>query len=216
MSGRHGRTAARARSAAAQPSAAAPAPGPSTVAPADAAIFREEALVSHAGGGQDSDAEIRLGGSWLRWLYWLAIGLVAAGTALALTATTVQESHGTAAVTRPGGEFAALLPVAVVHDVEQARGLTVMLHGTGPRPLRVVATRVRLATPGPVLQAGLPEPAEPSILLTGRLAPGAVLPPPGSGEPLVMPMTLVLRSEPVGAIVIHEFEVMIGMQRAGS
>ena len=141
---------------------------------------------------------------------------MAVGTALALTATTAQESRGAAVVTGPGGEFAALLPVAVVHDVEQARGLTVMLPGTGSRPLRVMATRVRLATPGPVLQAGLREPAEPSMLLTGRLAPSAVLPTAGSGERLVTPMTLVLRSEPVGAIVIREFEVMIGMQRAGS
>jgi len=151
--------------------------------------------VSHSGAGQAPDAEIRLGEPWLRWLYLLALGLVAAGIALALTARTADESYGTAVVTEPGGQFTALLPVAAVSGLAHARGLAVVLDGS----------RSQLAPP-----------AQPSILLTGRLAPGAVTPPSGRTGRLVTSMALVLQSEPVGAIVVREFEVMLGTRQAGS
>jgi hypothetical protein len=170
--------------------------------------------VSHAGGGQDADVEIRLGRHWLRWLYWLSLGLAAAGIALALMARTTPESDGTAAVTEPGGDFAALLPVAAVPDLGRAREVTVTLHAPR-RQVRVRVTRMRLAAPDLARRAGLPLPAEPSILLTGRLAPGTV-PQPGPGGRRVTPMALVLPPETVGTIVAREFEAVIGIRKAGS
>ena len=210
MSGRHVRGAGRTRTAAARPPARRP-PADNRSGPT---VFREEALESHAGGGQEADVEIRLGQHWLRWLYRLSLGLAAAGVALALTARTTPESDGTAAVTEPDGGFAALLPVAAVPDLARAREVTVLLPAAG-RQVRVRVTRMRLAAPQLARQAGLPVPAEPSILLTGRLAPGAV-PPPGQGGRLVTPMALVLPSETVGAIVAGEFEAVIGIREAAS
>jgi hypothetical protein len=81
--------------------------------------------------------------------------------------------------------------------------------------VRVSVTRIRLAAPDLVRRAGLPPPAEPSILITGRLAPGAD-PPPGRGGRLVTSMALVLPPETVGAIVAREFEAVIGIRGAGS
>lgn len=213
MSGRHVRGAGRTRSAG---PAAARTPAPRS--PADArfgpTVFREEALVSHAGGGQDAGVEIRLGRRWLRRLYRLSLGLAAAGIVMALLARTTPESDGTAAVSEPGGGFAALLPVAAVADLAQVRSATVLLRAPGWQA-RVRVTRMRLAQPGLARQAGLPPPAEPSILLTGRLAPGAV-PPPGQGGRLVSPVALVLPSETVGDIVAREFEAVIGIREARS
>lgn len=117
-------------------------------------------------------------------------------------------------MTEPDGGFAALLPVAAVPDLARAREVTVLLPAAG-RQVRVRVTRMRLAAPQLARQAGLPVPAEPSILLTGRLAPGAV-PPPGQGGRLVTPMALVLPSETVGAIVAGEFEAVIGIREAAS
>jgi hypothetical protein len=211
MSGRHVRGAARTtRPAAARPPAPR-SPGDDGFGPA---VFREEALISHAGGGQDGDVEIHLGQHWLRWLYRLSLGLAAAGIALALTASTSPESDGTAAVTEPGGDFAALLPVAAIPDVARVREVTVKLPAPGSQ-VRVRVTRMRLASPELARQAGLPPPAEPSILLTGRLAPG-VVPPPGPGGRRVTPVALVLSSETVGAIVAREFEAVIWIREAGS
>lgn len=204
MSGRHVRAAAR-------PPAPRP-PGDDRFGPT---VFREEALVSHAGGGQDGDVRIRLGRPSLRWLYRLSLGLAAAGIVLALTARTTPESDGTAAVTEPGGGFAALLPVAAVPDLARSGEVTVMLPASG-RQVRVRVTRMRLAAPGLARQAGLPPPAGPSILLTGRLAPGTAPPPGPGGGRLVTPMALVLPSETVAAIVGREFEAVIGIREAGS
>ena len=218
MSGRHSRAAPRGRSASPRsPAAASPGrPGSIPFAGSGRTIFREEALVSHSGAGQAPDAEIRLGEPWLRWLYLLALGLVAAGIALALTARTADESYGTAVVTEPGGQFSALLPVAAVSGLAHARGLAVVLDGSRSQPVSITGARVRLADPGLVRKAGLAPPAQPSILLTGRLAPGAVTPPSGRTGRLVTSMALVLQSEPVGAIVVREFEVMLGTRQAGS
>jgi len=211
LSGRHVRGAGRTtRSAAARPPAPR-SPGDDRFGPT---VFREEALDSHAGGGQDGDVAIRLAQHWLRWLYRLSLGLAAAGIALALTARTTPESDGTAAVTEPGGDFAALLPVAAIPDLARSREITVTLPASG-RQVHVSVTRMRLAEPDLARKAGLPPPAAPSILLTGRLLPGTA-PPPGPGGRLVTPMALVLPPVTVGAIVGREFEAVIGIREAGS
>lgn len=216
MSGRHSQAAGRAGSAR-PPAAASPGrPAPVPVARSGRTLFRHEALVSHSGGSQDPDAEIRLAQPWLRWLYGLALGLVAAGIALILTARTAQESDGTAVVSAPSGQFAALLPVAAAPELAHARGLSVVLGTSGARQVRVTGARVQLADPGPVRRAGLAQPAQASILLTGRLAPGAIGPPSRRNRRLVTSMALVLPSEPVGAIVVREWQVMLGTRQAGS
>jgi hypothetical protein len=216
VSGRHSQSARRARPARGPAPTGLGRPAPVPLARSGRTIFRHEALVSHSGGGQAPEAEIRLAQPWLRWLYGLALALVAAGTALVLTARTAPESEGTAVVVEPGDQFAALLPVGAAPELAHARGLTVVLGISRARQLSVSGARVQLADPGPVRRAGLAQPAQPSILLTGQLPPGAIRPPPGRSRRLVTSIALVLPSEPIEAIVAREWDVMLGTRTAGS
>jgi hypothetical protein len=150
----------------------------------------------------------------MSWLYRLALVFVAAGVALTVTARTAQQSDGTAVVTQPGGRFAALLPVATIPDLIQAGGLALVLNGSPP--IRVTGPQVRLADPSLIRQAGLAQPSQPSVLLTGRLAPSPVPQLAAGSGRVITSVSLVIRSEPVGAIVVREFEVMLGKGGNGS
>jgi hypothetical protein len=189
-------------------------PSTAAIAAADATIFRAEALDSHSGGSQRPDAVIRLGEPWLRWLYGLALGLVALGVVLALTAKSAEESDGTAVVTEPGGQFAALLPVAAAADLAHGGVLAVVLTGSRSQPVTITAARAQLADATVARRAGLPQPDQPSILVTGRLAPGGLA--PGLTRHGAMPAALILRPERVATIVADEFQVMLGTREAGS
>jgi len=177
-------------------------------------IFRAEALESRARGADIPDVVLRLGAPWLRWLYALALGLVAAGVLLAVTARTPEESYGTAVVSEPGGQFAALLPVAAAGDLSRGGGPVTALLDVSTRPVRITITRLRLASPALAQQAGLAQPAQLSILLTGRLAPGTEV--RAAGDRVHTPMALVVGSKTVGSIVLGELEVMFGKGGAGS
>lgn len=177
-------------------------------------MFRDEALLARSRGSGVPDVAGRLGAAWISWLYRLALVLVAAGVVVTMTATTPQESYGTAVVSQPDGRFAALLPVAVVPDLIHARTLAVVLNGSAP--IRITGARARLAEPSLVREAGLPQPAQPSILLTGRMPPGQVPALAGRGTRVITSLALVTRTQPVGAIVVREFEVMLGKGGAGS
>jgi hypothetical protein len=224
MSGRHSRAAARARAGARSDRASRDSGDraslgglgrPSAVAFADGsqAIFREEALASHASGAARPDAEIWLGQPWLRWLYLVALGLVAAGVALTVVARTAQESDGTAIVTEPGGQFAALLPVGVTADLTHVSGLALVLAEPRSRRVTIAGARIQLADPALARQAGLAAPDQPSVLLTGRLAGAQAQQPHGR---TITPVALVVRSQAVGAVIVREFEVMLGTRQAGS
>jgi hypothetical protein len=173
----------------------------------------------HLAGGPGSVAEIRLGEPWLRWLYLLALALVAAGIALLVFVRTAPQSDGTAVITEPGGQFAALLPVAAATDLTDLTSaahpgsLAVVLAVPRSGQVHIAGARVQLAAPALVSRAGLAQPDQPSILLTGRLQPGEI---PGGLGRLTTPVALVVQSVPVGAIVGEEFEVMLGTRAAGS
>jgi hypothetical protein len=171
-------------------------------------LFRDEALQARARGTETPNVEARLGARWITWLYRLALALVAAGVLVTVTARSAQESDGTAVVSREDGRFAALLPLATIPDLAHASALTVVLDGSPP--IRVILARVQLAEPSLVRHAGLAQPSQPCILLTGRLAPGATPRPGGGSGRVITPVALVIRSQPVGAIVAGEFEVMLG------
>jgi hypothetical protein len=177
-------------------------------------IFRDEALQARSRGTQVPDVEARLGAPWISWLYRLALALVAAGVALTVTARSAQESDGTAVVSQPAGRFAALLPVSALRDLGQASELAVVLGGS--HPIRVTGARVRLADARLVREAGLAQPSQPSILLTGSLAPSQLPRQAGRSARVVTSLAVVTRSEPVGAIVVSEFAVMLGKAGTGS
>lgn len=189
-------------------------PFPALPARRGQAIFRDEALQARSRRAEVPDIEARLGAPWISWLFRLALVFVAAGAALTVTARTVQESDGTAVVNEPHGRFAALLPIAAVPDLTHASPLAVRLDGSPP--ITVTGAQVRLAEPSLVRQAGLAQPAQASVLLTGRLAHSPVPQLAGRSGPIITSAALVSRPEPVGAVVVSELEAMIGLRGNGS
>jgi hypothetical protein len=253
VSGRHSRTRARARPKSGRPpSRTRPSRSwPAQAAGRDGTIFRGEALESRARDLRAPEVEIHLGTAWIRWLYRLALGLVAAGIVVVMTARTAQCDYGTAVITEPGDQFAALLPVAVLPDLARSRNLDVVLELPRSRQVRVTWVRVRLAGPNLVRRAGLAPPTQPSLLLTGRLTAGIAAEVSGAARHStaaevsgaarhstaaevsgaardgasawagraareITPMTLIVGSEPVAALLASEFQVMLGIRRAGS
>jgi hypothetical protein len=196
-------------------------PGP------DGAIFRGEALESRARDRRVPEIEIHLDTAWIRRLYRLALGLVAAGIFVVMTVRTAQGDYGTAVITEPGDRFAALLPVAALPDLAQSRDLDVVLELPRSRAVRVTLGQVRLADPSLVRQAGLAPPAQPSILLTGRLtastgaavsgtAPDGTAAWAGRAARTITSMKVIVGSEPVATLLADEFQVMLGIRGAGS
>jgi hypothetical protein len=177
-------------------------------------VFRDEALQARSRSTAIPDIEARLGGRWISWLYRLALVFVAAGAVLIVTARTAQESDGAAVVSQPHGGFAALLPVATIPDLTQASKLAVTVDGSPP--IRITGARVRLADPSLVRRAGLAQPSQPSILLTGQLTPSPVPQLAGRTGRISTSMALVIRSEPVGAVVVSELKAMLGKSGARS
>jgi len=102
VSGGHRRTRARPRSG---PTPSRTRPGrswPTQAAGRDGAIFRGEALESRARDRRAPEIEIHLDTAWIRRLYRLALGLVAAGIVVVMTARTAQCDYGTSVITEPG------------------------------------------------------------------------------------------------------------------
>jgi hypothetical protein len=229
VSGGHRRTRARARpKSGPPPSQTRPSPSwPAQAAGRDGAIFRGEALESRARDLRAPEIEIHLGTAWISRLYRLALGLVAAGIVVVMTAKTVQCDYGTAVITEPGDRFAALLPVAALPDLTRSRDFDVVLELPRSRAVRVTLTQVRLADPNLVRQAGLGTPAQPSILLTGRLTAGTGAQVNGAARDgtaaragravrTITAMKVIVGSEPVATLLADEFQVMLGTRGAGS
>jgi hypothetical protein len=153
--------------------------------------------------------------AWIRRLYRLALGLVAAGIVVVMTARTAQCDYGTAVITEPGDRFAALLPVAALPDLARSRDLDVVLELPSSRAVQVTWAQLRLADPNLVRRAGLAPSAQPSILLTGRLT-AATAAWPGRAAREITPMEVIVGSEPVATLLADEFQVMLGTRGAGS
>jgi hypothetical protein len=146
-------------------------------------------------------------------VYRLALGLVAAGIVVVMTARTAQCDYGTAVITEPGDRFVALLPVAALPDLAGSRDLNVVLELPTSRAVRVTLAQVRLADPNLVQQTGLGPLVQPSILLTGRLTAGTGTEVSGAK---ITPMKVIVGSEPVATLLADEFQVMLGTRGAGS
>jgi hypothetical protein len=215
VSGGHRRTRARPRSG---PTPSRTRPGrswPAQAAGRDGTIFRGEALESRARDRRAPEIEIHLDTAWIRRLYRLALGLVAAGIVVVMTARTAQCDYGTSVITEPGDRFAALLPAAALPDLTRSRDLDVVLELPSSRAVRVTRAQVQLAAPNLVRRAGLAPPAQPSILLTGRLTAGTAASAAQAARKIT-PMKVIVGSEPVAALLADEFQVMLGIRGAGS
>jgi hypothetical protein len=186
---------------------------PAQAAGRDGTIFRGEALESRARDRRAPEIEIHLDTAWIRRVYRLALGLVAAGIVVVMTARTAQCDYGTAVITEPGDRFVALLPVAALPDLAGSRDLNVVLELPTSRAVRVTLAQVRLADPNLVQQTGLGPLVQPSILLTGRLTAGTGTEVSGAK---ITPMKVIVGSEPVAMLLADEFQVMLGTRGAGS
>jgi len=172
-------------------------------------LFRREAL-EFRGQGQDAPGSVvRLGGPWLRWSYRLVLVLVVAGAVLASILRADARSTGPAVVDARDGTFAAMLPAVVGPELANARTVRVQLpHGGGD-----VAAKVLRAAPADeraVRRAGLPAPRAPAIVLWGRLSSQPATRAVGGGRRVDARMTVTLRSERVGELLVRRFQAMLG------
>jgi hypothetical protein len=177
------------------------------------ALFRAEALEHRARGRDGPGGVLRLGGRWLRRSYWLTLALVVAGTALAATIRTSESTTGPAVVDLRTGRFSSLVPAAVAVEIPRARTARLELPGGA------VAVKVLRAKPvgAGTRVAGLPASRQAAILLSGRLATAGSSTRAGAGVAHRRArMTIVLRSERVGAVLIRQFKGMLGDGGAGA
>ena len=169
------------------------------------AIFRQEALEFRARGRDASGGVVRLGARWIQWSYRLMLLLLVAAVASMWVIRTNESTSGPAVVDSRTGQVAALLPAVVGPDLAGARTFTVALPG-GPS-VQVSDLRTQLADGAAIRRAGLVPPAQPAILVTGRIDPGAQA---GRDTPLRTQASVVLRTESLADVLARQFNAMLG------
>ena len=135
------------------------------------AIFRREALEFRARGRDTPGGVVRLGSRWIHWAYRITLVLVALAVAGMWMIRTSENTSGPAVIDGRTGTVTVLLPAAAGPDLARSRGLTVTL--PGGRPAGVSGLHAQLAGATAIRKAGLTPPAQPAILVTGQLDPGA-------------------------------------------
>jgi hypothetical protein len=172
------------------------------------AIFRQEALEFRARGRDTPGGVVRLGARWLRWTYWMTLVLLTAAVTGIFFIRTDESTSGPAMVDGRTGAVAALLPAAAGPDLASSRGITVTL--PGGRSVRITGLHARLADLASIRRAGLVPPAQPAILLTGRLSPGAATASVAGDAHLRAQASAVLRSESLADVLARQFGAMLG------
>jgi hypothetical protein len=167
--------------------------------PAD--LFRREALEYRAR-QHGPGSLLRLGSPWLRWLFWLVLGLTALGVALGLGVRVDQTATGPARLDPHAQTFVAALPVdadAGVHD-----GSPLRLEVRGPAGRRSLPAEVRHVAPAEqadVERAGLPPFPQAAVLVTGVVVAGGDTEDRAAGRAV-----LDLGSQQAFALLLHGFE----------
>ena len=168
-------------------------------------IFRQEALEFRARGRETPGGVVRLGARWIHWTYWATLVLLAAAVTSIFLIRTDESASGPAVVDGRTGAVTAILPAAVGPDLPNAQGFTVTL--PSGRSALITGLRARLADVASIRRAGLVPPAQPAILLTGNLSPGA---PAAGGEPIHTQVSVVLRTESLADVLARQFGAMLG------
>jgi hypothetical protein len=171
-------------------------------------IFRQEALEFRARGHDTHGGVVRLGSRWIRWGYRITVAALAASIAGTLVIHTSESASGPAIVDGRTGTVAALLPAAAAPDLASSRGITVTL--PGGRPVRISSPHAELADGATVRRAGLVPPAQPAILVTGRLSSGTSGPAAQTAQ-LRTEASVVLRSESLASVLTRQFKSMLGL-----
>ena len=169
------------------------------------AIFRQEALEFRARGRDASGGVVRLGARWIRWGYRLVLLLLVAAVVSMWVIRTDESTSGPAVVDSRTGQVAALLPVVTGPDLGSARTFTVAL--PSGRPVQVSDWHAQLAGDAAIRRAGLVPPAQPAILLTGRIDPDAGA---RRDTSLRTHVSVVLRTESMADVLARQFGAMLG------
>jgi hypothetical protein len=120
---------------------------------------------------------------------------------------TSESTSGPAVIDGRAGTVAVLLPAAAGPDLASSRGLTVTL--PGGKSVRVTGLHAQLASVSSIQRAGLVPPAQPAILVTGQLDPGAAASVAQDAH-LQTQASVVLRSEPLADVLARQFGAMLG------
>ncbi len=179
---------------------------PSAPATNPEAIFRREALEFRVRGRDTQGGVVRLGSRWIHWAYRMTLVLVLVAVAGMWVIRADESTTGPAVINGRTGTVAVLLPAAAGPDLASSRGLTVTL--PGGKPVRVTGLHAHLASASSIRRAGLVPPAQPAILVTGQLDPGAA--PAAQDAHLQTQATVVLRSEPLADVLARQFGAMLG------
>jgi len=171
------------------------------------AIFRREALEFRARGRDTPGGVVRLGSRWIHWAYRITLVLVVLAVAGMWMIRTSENTSGPAVIDGRTGTVTVLLPAAAGPDLARSRGLTVTL--PGGRPAGVSGLHAQLASASSIRRAGLVPPAQPAILVTGQLDPGAAAAVPQDAH-LQTRASVVLRSEPLADVLARQFGAMLG------
>jgi hypothetical protein len=171
------------------------------------AIFRREALEFRARGRDTPGGVVRLGSRWIHWAYRITLVLVVLAVAGMWVIRTSESTSGPAVIDGRTGTVTVLLPAVAGPDLARSRGLTVTL--PGGRPAGVSGLHAQLASASSIRRAGLVPPAQPAILVTGQLDPGAAAAVAQDAH-LPTQASVVLRSEPLAGVLARQFGTMLG------
>ena len=134
--------------------------------------------------------------------------LIAAGSRCGLAVDV--DAQRLAVVDARNGTFSGMLPAVVARELRDADAVRLDLGGGRPI-VAVKVSRAENADEQVLRRAGLPQAKQPAIVLSGRLPSAVVTDGPAQPHPLVdASMTVVLRSEKVGEVIVRRFKLMLG------
>lgn len=174
-------------------------------------IFRREALEFQASGRARGSGVVRLGGRWLRLLYWLTLALVIAGGTALWVLRADERATGPAIVDFPNGSVVALLPSVVGPQLPRTEGLSVTL--PSGRSVRVHVVAAQPADASSIRRAGLGAAEGSGVLLRGQLQEVGNASATASGR-IRARAVVVLRSERVVDVLTRQFRVVLGERGA--
>ena len=173
-------------------------------------LFRQEALDFHTQGRQPDGDGLRLGAPWLRWSYRAMLGLLLVGLVAGWLVRADASTTGPAVVDARDGTFSGMIPAAVAQRLRDADAVRLDL-GNDAGTVAVKVSRVEADDERALRRSGLAPAKQPVIVLSGALPSGAAIgrsPTPRSR--IDARITVVLRSERFGEVLVRRFKMMLG------
>jgi len=171
------------------------------------AIFRREALEFRIRGRDTPNGVVRLGARWIHLTYRMALVLVVVAIAGLWVVHTDESATDPAVVDGRSGTVTLLLPAVVGQDLDGSQEFTVAL--PGGRSVGISGLHAQLASDAAIRKAGLAPLAQPAILVTGHLNPGAGAASVARDVHLRTHASVVLRSESLADLLGRQFHAML-------